>query len=57
MYAPNIEADCETFLNQIFKAVIEKNVSKTDSVLQIGDFNVYIGNDSQTWSDDKDLNT
>ena len=49
MYAPNVEADYEIFLNIVLTAV--ENVSKTDSILLIGAFNAHVGNNPQAWND------
>ena len=60
MYAPNTEADYETFLETVLTTM--ESVPKTDSILLMGDFNAHVGNDSRTWNNvigrqgDKDLN-
>ena len=48
VYAPNTEADYETFLETVLTTM--ESVPKTDSILLMGDFNAHVGNDSRTWN-------
>ena len=46
-YAPNDEAQYQPFLDEVGVAL--HKATSTESIVLLGDFNVYVGADDKTW--------
>ena len=47
VYAPNMESEYAPFLDEVLDVLAR--IPGTDSIVLLGDFNVHVGNDAQTW--------